>query len=86
MERSLANFPHYADIIRNTQPSCRQIVLDDMSINIVKVAVDPVWHLPSLASKLQVEESELRDKVRNQYLMTSAPHKADYSRNLSSPL
>lgn len=40
-----------------------KVVLDDYSINIVKVAVDPVWHLPSLASKLGVEESELRDKL-----------------------
>jgi len=38
-------------------------VLEDQSINIVKVAVDPVWHLPSLASKLKVDEGELRDKL-----------------------
>jgi GTP cyclohydrolase II len=40
-----------------------KVVLDDYSINIVKVAVDPVWHLPSLASKLKVDEGELRDKL-----------------------
>lgn len=40
-----------------------KVVLDDYSINIVKVAIDPVWHLPSLASKLQVSEDKLRDML-----------------------
>ena len=28
-----------------------------------QIAIDPVWHLPSLASKLGVELPELRDKL-----------------------
>lgn len=40
-----------------------QIVNPDGSIKCIKVAVDPVWHLPRLAEAVGVSEALLREKL-----------------------
>ena len=37
-----------------------QVLLDNGEIRVTKVAIDPVWHLPGLAARFGVAESELR--------------------------
>eukprot|EP01043_Picozoa_sp_COSAG02_P004098 COSAG02_NODE_105_length_36393_cov_15.694495_3_plen_150_part_00 len=40
-----------------------QIVNPDGSIKVIKVAVDPVWHLPRLAEAVGVGETLLRERL-----------------------
>ena len=37
-----------------------RVLLDTAEIRVTKVAIDPVWHLPGLAARFAVAESELR--------------------------
>ena len=43
--------------------SAWQIVNPDGSIKCIKVAVDPVWHLPKLAEAVGVDENLLRERL-----------------------
>jgi hypothetical protein len=40
-----------------------KIVNDDGSIKVVKVAIDPVWHLPKVAAAVGVDEKDLRNRL-----------------------
>ena len=37
-----------------------KLVKENGDVQVTKVAIDPVWHLPSIAERFQIEESELR--------------------------
>lgn len=37
-----------------------KVMLDSGEINVTKIAIEPVWHLPSIAQRCNVEEGELR--------------------------
>eukprot|EP00164_Ancoracysta_twista_P010516 GFYU01015894.1.p1 GENE.GFYU01015894.1~~GFYU01015894.1.p1 ORF type:complete len:822 (-),score=283.67 GFYU01015894.1:1-2412(-) len=51
--------------IMNKMKRDGKIVNDDGSINIIKIAVDPVWHIEGLAKKLGFDEQELRENIRD---------------------
>ncbi|MFK8136982.1 MAG: GTP cyclohydrolase II [Bdellovibrionales bacterium] len=36
------------------------IVAEDKSVKVTKVAIEPVWHLPTIAKRFELEEGELR--------------------------
>mmetsp|Transcript_5393 Transcript_5393/g.16094 ORF Transcript_5393/g.16094 Transcript_5393/m.16094 type:complete len:793 (+) Transcript_5393:93-2471(+) len=40
-----------------------RVVNDDLSINCVKVAIEPVWDIPKLAKRLQVDEKLMRSQL-----------------------
>jgi GTP cyclohydrolase II len=37
-----------------------KIIKENLDVKVTKVAIDPVWHLPGIAKRLNIEEGELR--------------------------
>jgi GTP cyclohydrolase II len=53
--------PEIHDAIRAGRLKCDgKIIKDNMDIKITKVAIEPVWYLPGMAKRLNVEEGVLR--------------------------
>lgn len=47
-------------IAKGRLPVDGKIVLESGHVKVTKVAIDPVWHLPSIAKRFDIEEPELR--------------------------
>ena len=43
-----------------------KVVLDSGEVNVIKIAIEPVWHLPSIAQRFDIEEGELRRVIYQQ--------------------
>ena len=40
-----------------------KIVTEDGFINVIKIAIDPVWYLPGVAQRMGIAEPDLREKL-----------------------
>ena len=43
-----------------------QVLLDNGDVNVTKIAIDPVWHIPGLARRFSVDEHEFRRVIFEQ--------------------
>jgi len=43
-----------------------KVVLDSGEVNVIKIAIEPVWHLPSIAQRFDIDEGELRRVIYQQ--------------------
>eukprot|EP00301_Raphidiophrys_heterophryoidea_P019425 c4363_g1_i1.p1 GENE.c4363_g1_i1~~c4363_g1_i1.p1 ORF type:complete len:792 (+),score=241.82 c4363_g1_i1:113-2488(+) len=58
------------------------IVNDDKSINVIKMALEPVWNIPRIAERLHLEEDILRESLKR---YTQIPNMNDKSFNTFLP-
>jgi len=53
-----------------------QIVNEDRSINVIKAALEPVWNIPRIAERLQLNEDKLREKLHHYTHIPTMPDKS----------
>ena len=65
--RAVLNMPNMQEAVKagRLTPDGK-ILKKDGSLEVVKAAIDPVWHLPSVAKRLGVEEKALRQAIYQQ--------------------